>query len=98
MTAFANEGRDGTPGRSHKAGDVLHVFTGGRIQMLTDVAIDPAGKSSNGADDVCHVIHFSLPTSFASILLNHLHSRKGLTIDERRTVAHPAIASLMTAS
>jgi len=26
-----------------KAGDVLHVFKGGSIQMLTDVAIDPAG-------------------------------------------------------
>ena len=27
-----------------KPGDVLHVFTGGSIQMLTDVAIDPAGN------------------------------------------------------
>ena len=27
-----------------KPGDVLHVFTGGTIQMLTDVAIDPAGN------------------------------------------------------
>ncbi len=26
-----------------KMGDVMHVFTGGSIQMLTDVAIDPAG-------------------------------------------------------
>jgi len=26
-----------------KAGDVIHVFKGGSIQMLTDVAIDPAG-------------------------------------------------------
>jgi hypothetical protein len=27
-----------------KAGDVVHVFTGGTIQMLTDVVIDPAGN------------------------------------------------------
>lgn len=27
-----------------KTGDVVHVFTGGTIQMLTDVAIDPAGN------------------------------------------------------
>lgn len=27
-----------------KAGDVIHSFTGGSIQMLTDVAIDPAGN------------------------------------------------------
>jgi hypothetical protein len=27
-----------------KTGDVLHVFTGGSIQMLTDVSIDPAGN------------------------------------------------------
>jgi hypothetical protein len=27
-----------------KPGDVLHVFTGGSIQMLTDVSIDPAGN------------------------------------------------------
>ena len=27
-----------------KPGDVLHVFTGGTIQMLTDVVIDPAGN------------------------------------------------------
>jgi hypothetical protein len=26
-----------------KTGDVIHVFTGGSIQMLTDVSIDPAG-------------------------------------------------------
>ena len=26
-----------------KPGDVVHVFKGGSIQMLTDVAIDPAG-------------------------------------------------------
>jgi hypothetical protein len=26
-----------------KSGDVIHVFTSGSIQMLTDVAIDPAG-------------------------------------------------------
>jgi hypothetical protein len=27
-----------------KPGDVVHVFTGGTIQMLTDVVIDPAGN------------------------------------------------------
>jgi hypothetical protein len=27
-----------------KAGDIIHTFTGGSIQMLTDVAIDPAGN------------------------------------------------------
>ena len=27
-----------------KAGDVIHVFKGGSIQMLTDVSIDPAGN------------------------------------------------------
>jgi hypothetical protein len=27
-----------------KPGDVIHVFTGGSIQMLTDVSIDPAGN------------------------------------------------------
>ena len=27
-----------------KPGDVLHVFSGGSIQMLTDVAVDPAGN------------------------------------------------------
>ena len=27
-----------------KAGDVIHVFRGGSIQMLTDVSIDPAGN------------------------------------------------------
>jgi hypothetical protein len=26
-----------------KAGDIIHVFSGGSIQMLTDVSIDPAG-------------------------------------------------------
>ena len=26
-----------------KTGDLIHAFTGGTIQMLTDVAIDPAG-------------------------------------------------------
>ena len=26
-----------------KPGDVIHVFNGGTIQMLTDVVIDPAG-------------------------------------------------------
>ena len=27
-----------------KSGDVIHAFTGGSIQMLTDVSIDPAGN------------------------------------------------------
>ena len=29
-----------------KPGDVIHAFTGGSIQMLTDVSIDPAGNVS----------------------------------------------------
>jgi hypothetical protein len=31
-------------GSGTKPGDVIHVFTGGTIQMLTDVVIDPAGN------------------------------------------------------
>ena len=27
-----------------KTGDLIHMFTGGSIQMITDVAIDPAGN------------------------------------------------------
>ena len=27
-----------------KTGDVIHVFSGGSIQMITDVSIDPAGN------------------------------------------------------
>ncbi|MBV8451380.1 MAG: hypothetical protein JOZ29_03800, partial [Deltaproteobacteria bacterium] len=36
---------DGTKGHSPgtKTGDLIHMFTGGSIQMITDVAIDPAG-------------------------------------------------------
>ena len=30
--------------QGRKPGDVVHVFTGGTIQMLTDVAVDPAGN------------------------------------------------------
>ena len=30
--------------QGRKPGDVVHVFTGGTIQMLTDVVIDPAGN------------------------------------------------------
>ena len=36
------EPRDNPQGT--KPGDVIHVFTGGTIQMLTDVVIDPAGN------------------------------------------------------
>jgi len=37
---------DGTKGHSAgaKAGDVIHVFQGGSIQMIADVSIDPAGN------------------------------------------------------
>jgi streptogramin lyase len=37
---------DGTKGHAAgvKTGDVIHRFTGGTIQMITDVAIDPAGN------------------------------------------------------
>ena len=36
-------GRHGHPAGT-KTGDVIHVFPGGTIQMLTDVVIDPAGN------------------------------------------------------
>jgi hypothetical protein len=40
-----------------KAGDLIHQFTGGSIQMITDVNIDPAGdvwvaNNWNSADGV----------------------------------------------
>jgi hypothetical protein len=37
---------DDTKGHSEgtKTGDVIHVFKGGSIQMLTDVSVDPAGN------------------------------------------------------
>ncbi|MGO8969543.1 MAG: hypothetical protein ACLQDQ_08225 [Myxococcaceae bacterium] len=37
---------DGTKGHAAgtKTGDVIHVFTGGSIQMVTDVSVDPAGN------------------------------------------------------
>ena len=37
---------DDTTGHSAgtKTGDVIHKFTGGTIQMITDVSIDPAGN------------------------------------------------------
>ena len=36
---------DDTKGHAEgaRAGDLIHRFTGGSIQMITDVAIDPAG-------------------------------------------------------
>jgi hypothetical protein len=37
-----DESKDHSQGR--KTGDVVHVFTGGTIQMPTDVVIDPAGN------------------------------------------------------
>ena len=39
---MAGAGSKGHP-TGTQTGDVVHVFTGGSIQMLTDVAIDPAG-------------------------------------------------------
>ena len=40
---MAGDGTKGHPADT-KTGDVIHVFTSGSIQMLTDVAIDPAGN------------------------------------------------------
>ena len=39
-------GRDDTKGHpaGTKAGDVIHIFQSGSIQMITDVSIDPAGN------------------------------------------------------
>ena len=37
-------GRDQGPLRRHEAGDAIHVFQSGSIQMITDVGIDPAGN------------------------------------------------------
>ncbi len=43
VTLLAGENTKGHPA-STKTGDVLHVFQSGSIQMITDVAIDPAGN------------------------------------------------------
>jgi hypothetical protein len=43
VALMAGDGTKGHPAGT-KTGDVIHVFTGGSIQMLTDVAIDPAGN------------------------------------------------------
>ena len=40
---MAGDGTKGHPADT-KTGDVIHIFTGGSIQMITDVAIDPAGN------------------------------------------------------
>ena len=40
---MAGDGTKGHPAGT-KTGDVIHVFQGGSIQMLTDVSIDPAGN------------------------------------------------------
>ena len=42
VALMAGVSPNGSPANA-KTGDVLHVFSGGSIQMLTDVAIDPAG-------------------------------------------------------
>jgi hypothetical protein len=42
VVLMAGDDTRGHP-KGTKAGDVIHVFTGGSIQILTDVAIDPAG-------------------------------------------------------
>jgi hypothetical protein len=43
VALMAGEGTKGHPAGT-KTGDVIHVFKSGSIQMLTDVAIDPAGN------------------------------------------------------
>lgn len=43
VVLMAGEDTKGHPAGT-KAGDVIHVFKGGSIQMLTDVSIDPAGN------------------------------------------------------
>jgi hypothetical protein len=43
VVLMAGDGTKGHPADT-KTGDVIHVFTSGSIQMLTDVAIDPAGN------------------------------------------------------
>jgi hypothetical protein len=43
VVLMAGDGTKGHPDGT-KTGDVLHVFKGGSIQMLTDVSIDPAGN------------------------------------------------------
>ncbi len=44
VVLMAGDGTKGHPAGT-KTGDVIHVFTGGSIQMLTDVSIDPAGDA-----------------------------------------------------
>jgi hypothetical protein len=43
VVLMAGDGTKGHPADT-KSGDVIHIFTGGSIQMITDVAIDPAGN------------------------------------------------------
>ena len=43
VTLLAGDGTKGHPAGT-KAGDVIHIFQSGSIQMITDVSIDPAGN------------------------------------------------------
>ncbi|HTY41676.1 MAG TPA: hypothetical protein VMH79_07370, partial [Thermoanaerobaculia bacterium] len=43
VTLLAGDGTKGHPAGT-KTGDVIHMFQSGSIQMITDVAIDPAGN------------------------------------------------------
>src|SRR5271169_7258760 len=43
VALFAGDNTKGHPA-STKTGDVVHIFQGGSIQMITDVSIDPAGN------------------------------------------------------
>jgi len=43
VVLMAGDGTTGHPAGT-KTGDVIHVFKGGSIQMLTDVSVDPAGN------------------------------------------------------
>jgi len=43
VVLLAGDDPNGRPAGS-KTGDLIHVFSGGSIQMLTDVSIDPAGN------------------------------------------------------
>jgi hypothetical protein len=51
-----------SPSTGAQPGDVLHILTGGTIQMLTDVVIDPAGNvwAANNWNNVQTAVNDSL--------------------------------------
>ena len=57
VVLMAGDDTKGHPA-STKTGDVIHVFQSGSIQMLTDVAVDPAGNvwAANNWDVIDAVI------------------------------------------